>query len=171
MLDDNKCMEHFGVPWLAPPHLIPRVLSVRSILAEKIGSCDIGGLIRAGYAKSLNNQTLFNIAKIRDVVDETKAQVAQAEAEGFRAAEPTEYGAENHSEAHRLMERALGLWRVVDGLKPLVDCGVLRIVCGMRLYHVDGMRVLMERGRAAEKPPEQATTQSIPRQRSSERSE
>ena len=48
------------------------------------------------------------------------------------------------------MLTALGLQRVVDGLKPLVDGGYLRIIAGMRLYQVEKMRALMERGRATQ---------------------
>ena len=55
---------------------------------------DIGVWIKAGYAKTQNNQTLFNIAAIREVVDDAKAQLARAEADGFKIAEPTEYGAQ-----------------------------------------------------------------------------
>ena len=51
------------------------------------------------------------------------------------------------------MLKALGLPHVVDGLKPLVDGGYLRVIGGMRLYQCEKMRALMEKGRAAQKPP------------------
>jgi hypothetical protein len=152
-LEKNECVGHFGIPYTAPPHLVPRVLAVRSVLEEKIGTRDIGAWIKAGYTKSLNNRKLFNIAKIREVVDDAKARFTQAEADGFKIAEPTEYGAKNHKEAHELMLKAFGMQRVVDGLKPMVEGGYLRVVGGMRLYQVEKMLALMEKGRAAQKPP------------------
>ena len=143
----------FGIPVSAPPHPVPRVLAVRSALAERVGTRDIGAWIKAGFAKTQNNQTLFNIAAVREVVDDSKAQLARAEADGFRTADPPDFGARNHSEANDLMLRAFGLESVVNSLKPLVDGGYLRIVAGMRLYQLDKMRALMEQGRAAQKPP------------------
>ena len=153
-LDERKCLEHFGIPWTAPNRLSPRVLAVRSLLEETVGTSDIAAWTRAGYARSENNQTLFNLARIRDMVNAVKAQVVQAENDGFEFAEPSDYGAKNHSEAHALMQKALGLQRVVDGLKPLVDGGYLRIIGGMRLYQLAKMRALMEKGRAAQTPPD-----------------
>jgi hypothetical protein len=152
-LDENGWVEHFGIPYTAPPHLVPQVLAVRSVLEERVGTRDIGAWTRAGYAQSRNNQTLFNVAAIREAVDDAKARVAKAEAEGFKSAEPAAYGAANHAEAHKLMLTALGLQHVVDGLKPLVSGGYLRIIAGMRLFQVEKMRALMELGRAAQKPP------------------
>ena len=73
---------YFGIPATAPPHLVPRVLAVCSVLAERVGTRDIGAWIKAGYAKTQNNQTLFNIAAVREVVDDSKAQMAMAEADG-----------------------------------------------------------------------------------------
>ena len=152
-LDERKCLEHFGISWSTQHRLAPRVLAVRSIVEERIGNSDIGAWIKAGYAQNLNGQTLLNVAKIREMVDDARAQLAQAQADGFVIAKPSEYGAENHSEAHALMLRALGLQGVVDGLKPLVDGGYLRLIGGMRLYEVEKMRALMEKGRAAQEPP------------------
>ena len=124
------------------------------MVEERIGSGDIGAWIKSGYAQNLNGKTLLNVAKIREMVDDARAQLAQAQADGFAIAEPSEYGAENHSEAHALMLTAFGLQRVVDGLKPLVDGGYLRIIGGMRLYQLAKMRALMEKGRAAQTPPD-----------------
>jgi hypothetical protein len=153
-LDDNICMEHFGISWMAPTNLVPRVLAVRPILVEKVGSTDIGAWINAGYAANLNSRTLFNIAKIQEMVDDAKRQFAEAEADGFRVAEPAEYGAANHSDAHARMLKALDLRNVVDGLKPLKEGGYLRIIGGTRMYHIEKMRELMERGRAMPVPPD-----------------
>jgi hypothetical protein len=152
-LDDNTCVSYFGIPCKAPPHPVPRVLAVRSVLAERVGTRDIGAWIEAGFAMTQNNQTLFNVAAIRAVVDDAKAQLARAEVDGFKIADPPDFGARNHSEAHDLMLRAFGLESVVNSLKPLLDGGYLRIIAGMRLYQLDKMRALMEQGRAAQKPP------------------
>jgi hypothetical protein len=152
-LDENGCVEHFGIPYTDPPHLVPQALAVQFVLEERVGTRAISAWIKAGYAKSRNNQTLFNVAAIREAVDDAKAQIAKAEAAGFRIAEPAAYGAANHAEAHKLMLKALGLRHVVDGLKPLVDGGYLRIIAGMRLFQVEKMRALMELGRAAQRPP------------------
>ena len=151
-LNEDKCLEHFGIQYAEPPCAVPPTLAVRSLLLDKIGTRDINAWIKAGYVRKLNDQTLFNIAKTREAVDDAKAQLSQAKAEGFKIAEPTAYGAANHGEAHDLMLKALGLQRVVDGLKPLLDGGYLRIIGGMRLYQVERMRALMEKGRAAQKP-------------------
>ena len=67
-------MVHFGIPYTAPPHLVPQVLAVRSVLEERVGTRDIGAWTRAGYAQSRNNQTLFNVAAIRAAVDDAKAK-------------------------------------------------------------------------------------------------
>jgi hypothetical protein len=126
---------------------------VQFVLEEAIGSRDLSAWIKAGYTKNVDNQTLFNTARIRVVVDNAKAEVAKANEEGFKITEPSEYDVSNHGEAHDLMLKALGLPHVVDGLKPLVDGGYLRVIGGMRLYQVEKMRALMEKGRAAQKPP------------------
>ena len=122
-------------------------------VGQRVGTRDIGAWIEAGFAKTQNNQTLFNIAAVREVVDDFKAQLARAGADGFRTADPPDFGARNHSEAHDLMLRAFGLQSVTNSLKPLIDGGYLRIISGMRLYQLDKMRALMEQGRAAQKPP------------------
>ena len=151
-LSEDKCLEYFGIPFSAGHDVVPRILAVRSLLTAEVGTHDPGALIKAGFVQSLDNKVLFNIAKTREAVDDAKAQVAQAEADGFKIAEPTEYGAKHHGEAFDLTLKALGLQResVVGSLKPLVDRGYLRIIGGMRLYQIEKTSALMAKGRATQ---------------------
>lgn len=97
--------------------------------------------------KGADGVDLFNIDKLREVVNRYKERLAAYEAAGFQEPGVDYFGAGNHTRYMALLELALNLKRsgVLDRLRA---DDLERVIGGRKVYHIDRMTKLVSQGRA-----------------------